>query len=452
MKLITRAGMATHISEELAETIPHSWRRGNFIHSVLRYAILSHRWLKEEVNIADLTKFAEGGTIDGKAKSKKKLDGFFAASRAADYRFVWFDTGCIDQRIGPEVDESIRSMYTWYRNADACFVYLSDTTTLTDVRNDGWFNRGWTLQELLAPTDLLFFNKDWRRVSALAKVDCNRAFPNSWIDGRLHREVLKGSGIGSSYLSGIRLINDAADDASQMFKYLRNRRTTRPEDMAYCLISLLNVHMPIAYGEGAEHAFYRLQLACLQTSAERSIFNWDHKNWEPSRWNSMLASSPHAFNVERDNVERFSAIHFNIFDTSHQVDVSFTVNNGGIRIMMCLIDLGDPSIAETITFDLADDAEMGSDGVPCHFKCPGNALGTITVPALPCHVSHDSCKHLTVAIYGWHGQTSYGVLLEKGNHMSLSGYRRTSWGEIVKLPTADDILESGIKPQWVYIK
>ncbi|KAJ8517000.1 hypothetical protein ONZ45_g5749 [Pleurotus djamor] len=447
MKLVTRVGLANHISAELEDrNIQLSWQWDECIDRVFKYAILSHRWLQEEVDIADLARFAEGGDIEGKAESKKKLDGFFSAPRAAGYRFVWFDTGCIDQRIGPEVDESIRAMFTWYRNAHACFVYLGDTTTLADVRDDGWFKRGWTLQELLAPTRLLFFNKDWHRVSALGgKFDFDRGLP-VWIDGRLHRELLSGSGI--LYIGGY-ATTPSADHASRMFEYLRNRRTTRPEDMAYCLISLLNVHMPIAYGEGAGRAFYRLQLACLQDSAERSIFNWDNRNHLPSHWNSMLASSPQAFNGQREDLV-FPTIRFNIFDASSQVDVSFTVNNGGIRIMMCLFDLGSPSIAKTMTFDRDDGTEWAY--IPCHFKCFGQTLGTITLFAHPFHVSADSCKQLTVSIYGWSGQTSYGVLLEQGNDTSRAGYKRCSWGEVVKLPTADEILKSGIKPQWVYIK
>ena len=36
------------------------------------------------------------------------------------------------------------------------------------------------------------------------------------------------------------------------------RQTTRTEDIAYCLLGIFDVHMPLLYGEG-EKAFVRLQ-------------------------------------------------------------------------------------------------------------------------------------------------------------------------------------------------
>ena len=49
-------------------------------------------------------------------------------------------------------------MFRWYRDADLCIVFLAHSYTLADVLKDPWFSCGWTLQELLAPRHIKFFN------------------------------------------------------------------------------------------------------------------------------------------------------------------------------------------------------------------------------------------------------------------------------------------------------
>ena len=104
------------------------------------------------------------------AKNKagyRKITG--CCSVAADYGCddVWIDTCCIDKSSSAELLEAINSMYRWYKGAKVCYTYLADMT-LTDVsmaksalRNCRWFSRGWTLQELIAPSWLILFDANW---------------------------------------------------------------------------------------------------------------------------------------------------------------------------------------------------------------------------------------------------------------------------------------------------
>lgn len=76
----------------------------------------------------------------------------------------WIDTCCIDKTSSAELSEAINSMFAWYRNAQVCYAYLSDTSAKdgplagrdSSFRKSAWFKRGWTLQELLAPLTLSF--------------------------------------------------------------------------------------------------------------------------------------------------------------------------------------------------------------------------------------------------------------------------------------------------------
>jgi hypothetical protein len=73
-------------------------------------------------------------------------------------------------------------MFRWYRDAQVCYAYLSDVGKgdINDhcqpdsgFRNSLWFTRGWTLQELLAPEIIIFFNKNWVEIGTKANLHGN---------------------------------------------------------------------------------------------------------------------------------------------------------------------------------------------------------------------------------------------------------------------------------------
>ncbi|KIN92723.1 hypothetical protein M404DRAFT_1009409, partial [Pisolithus tinctorius Marx 270] len=136
-------------------------------------------------------------------------------------------------------------MYRWYRNAQVCYAYLNDVDEeVFPVKRDGkkfnksngwpeWFVRGWTLQELIAPKQVEFFNKNWvsignKRRLALALEDITKIQTDVVMDG-----------LAGKRLSVARIMSWAAD-----------RKTTRVEDRAYSLMGLFGVNMPMLYGEG----------------------------------------------------------------------------------------------------------------------------------------------------------------------------------------------------------
>jgi hypothetical protein len=129
------------------------------------YAILSHRWEKEEVTFQDL--------LSGRGKTMlgwKKIEGCCQKASRDQLEWAWVDSRRIDKTSSAELSEAINSMFRWYRDAEVCYVYLSDVSgplewktelnMMEDFRSSKWFTRGWTLQELLAPDELKFFNKD----------------------------------------------------------------------------------------------------------------------------------------------------------------------------------------------------------------------------------------------------------------------------------------------------
>jgi hypothetical protein len=52
-----------------------------------------------------------------------------------------------------------------------------------------------------------------------------------------------------------------------------SKRKTRIEDVAYCLLGLFDVNMPLLYGEG-DKAFLRLQEEIMKASTDHMLFAW----------------------------------------------------------------------------------------------------------------------------------------------------------------------------------
>ena len=141
---------------------------------VPHYAILSHRWGKDELS------FQEVQTADPIARTTKGKVWEACQQAIKDrYEYIWIDTCCIDKTSTSELSEAINSMYGYYQNARECYVYLNDVQVPkgSDIRSaDGiiaaqhllskceWVRRGWTLQELLAPKHVSFFDRDWVRI------------------------------------------------------------------------------------------------------------------------------------------------------------------------------------------------------------------------------------------------------------------------------------------------
>jgi len=232
-----------------------------FFGEVPPYTILSHTWGTDEVAYEDF----KTGNPDKDTSGYRKILQACERTKCDGYRFVWIDTCCIDKSSSAELSESINSMYRWYQASEVCYVFLTDVRDADDICNARWFKRGWTLQELLAPSKVLFYNQDWQPVGT--KHD-------SW---RLISEITgidKKALVGDSFLGVTAADFIASAGITERMSWASMRKTTREEDTAYCLIGLFAVNIPLLYGEGGTKAFYRLQEEIIRQSTEHSILAW----------------------------------------------------------------------------------------------------------------------------------------------------------------------------------
>ncbi|KAF4584837.1 hypothetical protein EYR40_001653 [Pleurotus pulmonarius] len=582
--------MSGQLSEQEEEKLEGLLR--DCIREASAYAILSHRWEHEELEFSDLQRLD-----DEEVKGKQgflKFDKFCAeAKKRYKCLYVWADTACIDKNSSTELDESIRSMYTWYRNAEVCLVYLSitDRSQVESLRHDDWFQRGWTLQELLAPKRLKFFCQDWTEVYPQCGAydlirtedrwedEADEVVPNHILriiqnymqardasislaqeaharplatttdapDASYDRNGVEASAetkdaslfdfltLGGAVVTVAEtqptpdsmpralvspLMPTAADavanedttlsynfddidsdnsafdklqlpsvpkrypsvcvclpdwnlpteggdevlerlaeitkidteslrhyqpnpaHARNVFQWVSGRETSRAEDMSYCLLGLLDIQMPIAYGEGPERAFFRLQVECIHFVEDRSLFLW---NGPRSRWNSMFAGVPSAFkDFPKDPVDPQSLSSNHIFKHyQHEkgMDPSFSLTNCGLRIMVALHSVEfvsastPPSGKHTYTLTLLDPADTE---VTLRWQGETPSPETITE------------RWKVAVVGGFNNNRAFTILLREGESRSPPRYHRWSSAVFTKAPPLDRL--TGIPPKTVWIQ
>jgi len=328
---------------------------------VTEYAILSHRWIEQEVDYKEIVKLAK---MDEEERSEiRQRDGYrkilqsCKQAKKDGYKWLWVDTCCIDKRSSAELSEAINSMYRWYENSKICYAYLHDVpgSSFPTARNNEWyarklngwpewFSRGWTLQEMIAPRDVQFFNKHWHPIG-----DKRSLSPILEVITRVPRDILK-EGLSSN-----------RPCVAQIMSWAAYRTTTRVEDRAYSLMGLLDVNMPMLYGEGKK-AFQRLQLEIIRMSNDQSIFAWGVR-----RIGSILADDPSYFR----NCEKMELMNQDEFVRSFIPEEelpslddrfgTFPITNRGIRIWLFLRPLvGSDSVFEAL--------------LPCHSHPSGSPV------------------------------------------------------------------------------
>ncbi|OTB14071.1 hypothetical protein K445DRAFT_302632 [Daldinia sp. EC12] len=214
-----------------------------------QYAILSHTWGDEEVLFQDIKSHL---SLTWKRKQgSKKVRASCRRAALDGYKYIWIDTCCIDKSSSAELSESINSMFTWYQSASVCYAFLEDVQSLERLTDSRWFTRGWTLQELIAPCDVRFYNKNWELLG-----DRYRLSPQISI------KSVRG------------LLGEVS--VSQKMIWASPRSTTRAEDLSYCLLGIFGVSMTLIYGEGQEKAFRRLQETILREWDDQTILAWNY--------------------------------------------------------------------------------------------------------------------------------------------------------------------------------
>jgi hypothetical protein len=315
---------------------------------VPKYAILSHTWGAVEITLQALEAHHQNPESATDVGSETKI-AFDKIHKSCDialqngYHFIWIDTCCIDKTSSAELSEAINSMFRWYNEAAVCYAYLSDLSpssftlsrdTLSKCR---WFSRGWTLQELIAPRRVHFYDSTWTL----------RGTKDS-----LRHVISDATRIDTSILADPDRMYSIP--AARKMSWAASRRTTRVEDLAYCLLGLFDINFPLLYGEGTK-AFRRLQEEIMKQTSDMSLLAWlPETTDEPVR--EIWARSPSEFAWLR--------LQPGLLRVRGQFNHDIDISNKGLRVSAHLIELPLSFSADTPT--PSEPSEDGGHGPPYH--------------------------------------------------------------------------------------
>ncbi|KAK5999164.1 Vegetative incompatibility protein HET-E-1 [Cladobotryum mycophilum] len=341
------------------------------------YAILSHTWGEDEVTIEQML----SETADTESDGYQKIIHTCEQAVADGLEYVWIDTCCIDKSNAAELEHAINAMFDWYHRAELCYAHLADVQTVhnpdkkgSEFRRSRWFRRGWTLQELLAPTKLEFYSETWEYIGPVTA---------------LYSTIESITGIESFYLqrasSPHTFMFRNASIAARM-SWASMRHTSIAEDRAYCLLGIFDIKIPLMYGEGGSKAFYRLQEEIIKQSDDQTILAWGWKRplTPPSSpgpnaplTHGFLAASPASFAGCQD-LTRWPGpgVGGRVFPINHK-GLHITVplrHDGGNRytaMLRCCSKMNpDKAIGLPLVKDKDDDGDP--KGIACYLRAEEN--------------------------------------------------------------------------------
>ncbi|KAF3764610.1 hypothetical protein M406DRAFT_41954, partial [Cryphonectria parasitica EP155] len=287
------------------------------------YAILSHTWDEDEVTFQDWENL--GPEVRRQKKGFAKIEQTCIIAKQRGLQYAWVDTCCINKESSAELTEAINSMFAWYQQATFCLVYLSDLPAHEPSFPDPllpacrWWTRGWTLQELIAPRNLNFYDCEW----------------NDHGGKRMRsEEVSKITGIDLAALENINSLKSMP--VGRKMSWAALRQTTREEDMAYCLLGIFDVNMSLIYGERGK-AFTRLQEEILKKTNDMTLFAWTcQKQGQQSKPSSTLTPKGCKSQMYRGILARSPVEFVNcrevMPDHALQLNKESALTNSGLRI------------------------------------------------------------------------------------------------------------------------
>ncbi|KAF4436578.1 hypothetical protein F53441_13216 [Fusarium austroafricanum] len=237
-----------------------------------KYAILSHTWDGTQEVTFQHCNSASSKLKTGYDKIRKTCE--LALKDGIEY--IWVDTCCIDKSSSAELTEAINSMFRWYQQAAVCYVYLADFADLSEIsalKHCRWFSRGWTLQELIAPKSMKFFNQSWTYFGS----------KDSLMD-----QLSSITSIDAMILGHEAPLSSAC--IAKRLSWAAGRKTTRVEDKAYCLLGICDINMPMLYGEG-QASFRRLQEEIIKSTCDLSLLAWTPEKDSKEEFLGFLAES-----------------------------------------------------------------------------------------------------------------------------------------------------------------
>ncbi|KAF8548009.1 hypothetical protein OG21DRAFT_1516754 [Imleria badia] len=233
-----------------------------------QYVMFSHKWEYDEPLLQKVEKISIYELEESPANIK--LQRFCSLVRSLGFHWAWSDTCCVDKVNNVVLQESLVAMFTWYRGSSLTVVYLrgvsSESQLPGGLQGSIWNTRAWTYQEYVAAETVQFYTEDWKPYLGLT-------LPNHKDSPVIISEMQQATGVTALELSVLR---PGLDRVREKLYLASTRQTTLVEDIAYSLLGIFNVAIPVIYGEG-DRAVGRLLEHILTGSGDVTILAWTRR-------------------------------------------------------------------------------------------------------------------------------------------------------------------------------
>ncbi|KAI6008658.1 hypothetical protein EDC04DRAFT_3095226 [Pisolithus marmoratus] len=258
---------------------PDNKRISRVVSGFFAYIMLSHAWQGSEPSFQDVNQVKSVWELPDMPLNHK-LQNFCKEARRLGYNWAWSDTCCIDKTTSSILNQSLTSMYKWYADSAATIIFLAGVAHPSkpgDLRHSLWMTRAWTLQELLAPQVVVFYDSEWKRY--LGDTGANHK-ESPGIMQELADAIMIPPGTIITFSPGDLGVREKLRLAS-------TRSATFEEDVAYSLIGVFESDIRPHYGEGAAALGHLLE-EIVARSGEVTVIAWSGKS---SSYNSCLPTS-----------------------------------------------------------------------------------------------------------------------------------------------------------------
>ncbi|KAI6022663.1 hypothetical protein EDC04DRAFT_3143649 [Pisolithus marmoratus] len=278
----TRIFKASAMFKELVSSMtrePDDERIRRVVVIFFGYVMFSHAWQGNEPLYQDVKEAKSVWNLPD-TPLNEKLRSFCKQARRLGHNWAWSDTCCIDKTTSTILNQSLTSMYKWYADSAATIVFLAGVvhpTKLGDLTLSFWMTRAWTLQELLAPKVIFFYDSEWKLY--LGDTGANH---------KESREIMQELADAIKIPRGT-IVTFSPDDlgAREKLRLASTRNATVKEDSAYSLIGIFKSDIRPHYGEAADALGHLLE-EIVARSGEVTVLAWSGKS---SSYNSCLPAS-----------------------------------------------------------------------------------------------------------------------------------------------------------------
>jgi hypothetical protein len=272
-------------------------------------------------------------------------------------------------------------MFRWYCDAQVCYAFLEDLSPDIPPTKDTlaackWFTRGWTLQELIAPKTVKVFARSWTEVGERDEIKTALSVITGIreeILGLHHHDFSVGTHGSVTRYQLLHCELEKLNIAERM-SWASQRQTTRKEDLAYYLLRIFDINMPLLYGEG-DKSFIRPQEEIVKKSTDQSIFAWTYESWlaqGPDIPFQIFAPHPWYF---RDG----QTVAVCSFGHAH----GYELTNADLRIKVPVLTIMD-ALGESRTYR----------ALACRYRCRRNGLIALPVALSPDGNAMGLTRHL----------------------------------------------------------